>query len=124
MYSDKFWTVFDKLLNESEIEIDRPKGTAHPKRDELIYPVDYGYLKGTKSPDNAGIDVYVGSAGNLIIDAVICTVDLYKRDSEIKLLVGCTEQEKDEVFKIYSEYYETLQGILIRRVSYTTANET
>jgi len=115
MYNDKFWTSLGKLITECEIEIDRPKGTAHPKKKEMIYPVDYGFLKGTKSPDNAGIDVFVGSMKNKVVDAVICTVDLYKKDSEIKMLIGCSEKEKEEIFKIYSEYYETLQGVLIHR---------
>ena len=113
--NEKFWTSLDSLLAESEIEIDRPKGTAHPKNSEMVYPVDYGFLKSTNSPDNAGIDIYIGSMKDPIIDAVICTVDLYKKDSEIKILFGCDDDEKDKIFKIYSEYYETLQGILIRR---------
>ena len=115
MHNYKFWQSLDSLLAQSVIKIDRPKGTAHPKRRDLIYPVDYGFLKGTKSPDNAGIDIYVGSMEEPTIDAVICTVDLYKKDSEIKLLFGCTDKEKGDIFKIYSEYYETLQGILINR---------
>lgn len=116
MYNDKFWLALDNLVADFEIEIDRPKGTAHPQKSEMIYPVDYGFLKGTKSPDNAGIDIYVGSMEKPTVDAVICTVDLYKKDSEIKILFGCTEKEKEDIFKIYSEYYETLQGILIRRL--------
>jgi inorganic pyrophosphatase len=115
MDNDKFWSSLDRLVNESEIEIDRPKGTAHPKHNNLVFPVDYGYLKGTKSPDNAGIDVFIGSMENPMIDAIICTVDLGKKDSEIKILIGCNESEKEAVFKIYSEDCEALQGILIRR---------
>ena len=42
--------------------------------------------------DGAGIDVWVGSQ-NKQIDAIMCIVDLMKRDSEIKILIGCTEEE-------------------------------
>ena len=42
--------------------------------------------------DGGGIDVWKGTAGN-IIDAIICTVDLIKKDSEIKILFGCGEDE-------------------------------
>lgn len=57
----EFWKALDKLVVRSEIVIDRPKGTAHPKYPDFIYKVDYGYLKDTSSMDGAGIDVWVGS---------------------------------------------------------------
>lgn len=44
--------------------------------------------------DGSGIDVWVGS-GEKRIDAIICTIDLLKRDSEIKILIGCTEEENN-----------------------------
>ena len=44
MQSNKeFWEALDELVLNSEIIIDRPKGTAHPKFSDFIYPVDYGY---------------------------------------------------------------------------------
>lgn len=108
-----FWDALDQLADASEIVIDRPKGSAHPRFPDFIYPVDYGYLKNTASPDGAGIDVWVGS-GEKKIDAVICTVDLMKRDSEIKILIGCTEEEKTEVYRTHNET-EYMKGIMIRR---------
>ena len=41
-----------------------------------------------------GIDVWVGTDSRKQIDAIMCIVDLMKRDSEIKILIGCTEEEK------------------------------
>ncbi len=41
-------------MNNSEIVIDRPKETAHPKYPNFIYRVDYGYLKDTSSMDDTG----------------------------------------------------------------------
>lgn len=40
--------------------------------------------------DGAGIDVWVGSDEKKV-DAIMCIVDLMKKDSEIKILIGCTE---------------------------------
>ena len=85
----EFWNALDNLVANSEIIIDRPKGTVHPKYPNFIYKVDYGYLKDTSSMDGAGIDVWVGS-GEKQVDAIMCTVDLIKKDSEIKILIGCT----------------------------------
>lgn len=44
----------------------------------------------------------------------MCIIDLTKRDSEIKILLGCTEDEKKEVYKMHNET-EYMKGILIRR---------
>ncbi len=63
--------------------------------------------------DGAGIDVWVGS-GETKIDAIMCTVDLMKNDSEIKILIGCTEEEKAIVYKTHNET-EFMKCILIRR---------
>lgn len=112
-YNNEFWNALDELVSNSEIVIDRPKGTAHPRYPDFIYRVDYGYLKNTASMDGAGIDVWVGS-GERRIDAIICTIDLMKKDSEIKILIGCTEEEKAIIYETHNET-EYMKGILIRR---------
>jgi inorganic pyrophosphatase len=112
-FNNDFWRALDLLVDNSEIVIDRPKGTAHPKYPDFIYKVDYGYLKNTSSMDGAGIDVWIGS-GEKKIDAIMCIVDLMKRDSEIKILIGCTEEEKQIVYQTHNET-EYMKGILIRR---------
>lgn len=63
--------------------------------------------------DGSGIDVWVGSAEKKV-NAVICTVDLMKRDSEIKILIGCTEEELKIVYETHNES-ENMKGVLIRR---------
>lgn len=44
----------------------------------------------------------------------MCTVDLTKKDSEIKILIGCTEQEKEKIYHTHNDS-EYMKGILIRR---------
>jgi len=112
--NSEFWTALDNLVNQSEIVIDRPKGTVHPKYPDFIYKVDYGFLKNTTSMDGAGIDVWVGTDKEKCIDAIMCIVDLMKRDSEIKILIGCSEEEKKIVYKTHNES-EYMKGILLRR---------
>ena len=111
--NNDFWLALDELVSKSEIIIDRPKGTAHPKYPNFIYRVDYGYLSNTSSMDGAGIDVWVGS-GDKKIDAIMCIVDLMKKDSEIKIMIGCTEEEKAIVYETHNET-EFMKGVLIRR---------
>jgi len=112
--NNEFWTALDNLVNQSEIVIDRPKGTAHLKYSDFIYKVDYGFLKNTTSMDGAGIDVWVGTDEEKSIDAIMCIVDMLKRDSEIKILIGCTEEEKKIIYQTHNES-EYMKGILLRR---------
>lgn len=113
-YNDEFWSVLDKLVGQSKIVIDRPKGTAHPRFSDFIYQVDYGYLENTCSMDGEGIDVWVGTKATREIDAIMCIVDFAKKDSEIKILIGCTEEEKEIIYKTHNET-PYMKGILIRR---------
>lgn len=115
--NEKFWKYMQRLVDESEIVIDRPKDSRHPKFPETIYIIDYGYLKNTGSSDGMDIDVYVGSAGNREVAAVAVTVDFVKRDSEIKILVGCKDEE---IEKIQNQLggFETAVGLVIRKTVY------
>jgi inorganic pyrophosphatase len=111
---ESFWKAVDSLVHESEIVIDRPKGSLHPRYPELVYPVDYGYLKNTASMDGGGIDVWRGTDAHGKIDAIICTVDLYKKDSEIKILIGCNVEEKKLILQFHNRN-ELMKGLLIER---------
>lgn len=110
----EFWRTLDSLLQSSEIVIDRPKNSRHPKYPEMIYPLDYGYLADTASMDGEGIDLWRGSLPEERIQGIIVTVDLWKRDSEIKLLIGLTEAEIQVVLDFLNEP-GVMAGMLIRR---------
>lgn len=112
-YDVSFWSALDRLVAEANIVIDRPKGSNHPKYKAFIYPVDYGYLENTTSMDGGGIDVWRGTNGD-VIDAIIVTVDLLKKDSEIKVLIGCSEEEKQLVLTTHNDN-DSMKGIMIRR---------
>lgn len=109
-----FWNAIEKIVRNSKIIIDRPKGSTHPKYTDLIYKVDYGYLANTNSMDKEGIDIWLGTDPRKQIDAIMCIIDLIKKDSEIKILIGCTEEEKEIIYKTHNET-ENMKGILIRR---------
>ncbi len=111
--NDEFWNAIDKLVEKSDIVIDRPAGSAHPRYPDVVYKVGYGYLKNTQSMDGGGIDVWVGSDGKKVV-GIVCTVDLLKRDSEIKILIGCNENEINYICNFHNES-QYMKGILIRR---------
>ena len=112
MQSD-FWRCLDQLIAESKRVIDRPAGSRHPRYPELIYPLDYGYLDGTSAIDGGGVDVWVGSLPARTVTAVVCTVDLLKRDTETKLLIGCTREEAATVLATHNGQYQS--AILVER---------
>jgi len=114
MIDAEFWGAVDQLIAGSRIVIDRPKNSAHPRYPDCIYPVDYGYLENTASMDGSGIDLWLGSGDEQRANAVICTVDLLKRDSEIKLLIGCTDWEEHQILAFHNDS-EFMKGILIER---------
>jgi inorganic pyrophosphatase len=108
-----FWAALDRLIETCPIVIDRPTGTHHPRYPEVIYPLDYGYLDGTSSADGGGIDVWLGSLGNHTLSAVILTVDMHKRDTEIKLLLGCAEAEIQTILRFQTS--NSMRAELVRR---------
>lgn len=113
MKDNNFWLAIDKLINSSDIVIDRPKGSKHPVYN-FIYKIDYGYLNNTKSQDGQEIDIWRGSLKGRGCNAVICTVDLIKRDSEIKILIDCSETEKKDIINFHNSF-SMMKGIMINR---------
>jgi inorganic pyrophosphatase len=111
--NNTFWTYLDRLVAESKIVLDRPKGSSHPRDANLIYPLDYGYLEGTSSADGGGIDIWHGSRKTGELSAVIMTVDLQKHDSEIKILLGCTETEIQTILDFHNN--DKMRAALVRR---------
>ena len=114
-YNEQFWTALDELTSSSRIVVDRPKNSRHPRFPDLIYPVDYGYLENTLSMDGEGIDVWVGSGDRKVV-GIVCIVDLYKRDSEIKILLGCTKEEREKIYALHNAT-AFMKGILVERPS-------
>lgn len=102
--SDTLWHVLDQFVETSQIVIDRPKGSPHPRFPHIIYPLNYGYLSNTSGGDGQEIDVWIGSLPDKPFDAIICTADGHKRDAEIKLLLGCTPEEKETIDKFYKTH--------------------
>ncbi len=109
----RFWSRLDELIKSQKIVIDRPKNSHHPRWPEIVFPLDYGYLEGTSSMDGGGIDLWVGSAPHRDLTAIVVALDIKKKDSEIKLIIGCTDEETGIIERFHNKYYQS--GILIRR---------
>ncbi|MCP4540053.1 MAG: inorganic pyrophosphatase [Chloroflexi bacterium] len=115
--NDNFWLKLDQLVAEHDQVVDRPKGSCHPRYPLFVYPLDYGYLEGTLAADGGGIDIWMGSMPNKTVTAVVCTVDMKKRDTEVKILLGCTPQEAREVLGVHNDKFGFQGAVLVERPS-------
>ena len=106
----QFWLALDQLVSQHKIIIDRPKGSTHPRIPDIVYPVSYGYLEGTSAMDGDGIDVWRGSQADKTVSAIICSLDLLKKDSEIKLLIGCSPEEPRIIYQFHNQR-EFMKGL-------------
>lgn len=111
----RFWLYADRLLAAGTIVLDRPRGSKHPRYPDFEYPLDYGYLQGTSAADGGGIDLWLGSLDEQRVTGAIITVDLLKRDAEVKLLVGCSAEEADLALTAHQS--SSLAALLVARPS-------
>ncbi|MDR0617372.1 MAG: hypothetical protein LBG23_01115 [Endomicrobium sp.] len=111
--NEDFFETLEQWIEQNGISIDRSKGTSHPRFPNLIYPIDYGYINGTKSQDGSGIDLVKGDGETLKIVGIICTLDPIKKDSEVKVLFNCTEENIKTAMMMFNNHI--MKGILLRR---------
>jgi inorganic pyrophosphatase len=115
MHDIRFWQALDTLVARHPLVIDRPRGSAHPRYPSFLYPFDYGYLAGTHASDQDGIDVWVGSLAHRQPTAIVVTLDLLKRESEMKILLGCTSTEMQLILAIHNRSEQS--AMLIERIA-------
>lgn len=117
-FEKNFWDKLDELITIHQIVIERPRGSTHPKFSEYVYPHDYGYVNNTTSTDGAEIDCWVGTKrssklDSKRVDGIIATIDMAKGDSEMKLLIDCSEADMGDILKCHNR--GLMSGILIER---------
>lgn len=108
MTEPAFWQALAELAATSKVFIDRPRGSAHPRYPDLIFPLDYGYLEGTSSADGGGLDVWLGSPGSRDLSGILCTYDTGKRDAEIKLVLGATTTDIQSILSFNARFMRFL----------------
>lgn len=109
-----YWNILDEFVENGNLVIDRPKGHIHPKFPNTVYPVSYGFIENTTSMDKEGIDIFVGEDIIRKITGIICTADRLKKDSEIKILYGCSSSEIENVMDFLNRT-EMMKAIFVSR---------
>ena len=104
-----------QLLGESvTVIIDRPLGTTHPKHNDIIYPVNYGYIKNIFACDGEEQDAYILGVDeklNIFKGTVIAIIHR-NDDIEDKLVVATnnmkfTSKEIMEKVNFQEQYFNT-----------------
>lgn len=112
--NENYFEALDALVRNSKIIIDRKKGSSHPKYPNTVYKVDYGYINNTTAIDGNEVGVYKGTSLVQKATGVLCTFELIKKDTEVKILIGLTNKEMNLVYKTHntSEY---INALLVKR---------
>lgn len=103
-----------KLLNKEVIVyVDRPINSVHPTHKDIIYPVNYGYIKELKAPDGEYQDAYILGINKEVssfkgkVIAIIERID----DVESKLIVvpnglDYTDDEIESIISFQEQYFK------------------
>lgn len=99
---------YSYLKKEVNVKIDRKLGTAHPCHG-LIYPINYGFIPGTKAADGEEIDAYLLGVWEPVESAKgICIAVIHRiNDDDDKLIVVPKDKQySNEAIRALTEFQE------------------
>lgn len=92
-----------KIVN---INIDRPIGSVHPKYNDLIYPINYGYIPNVLSGDGKELDAYLLGVDVPVKEYRAHIIGIVHRHNDIEdKLVAAPEGMNYNTFEIEKEVY-------------------
>lgn len=100
------------------VTVDRPIGSVHPKHPDIIYTVNYGYVKGVIAPDGEEQDVYILGTSTPVKEFTgrIIAVIHRKNDIEDKWVVApentCFTKEEVTRLTYFQEQYFDIEIIM------------
>lgn len=96
-----------------KVIIDRPIGSHHPKHEDIVYTVNYGYVEGIIAPDGEEQDAYVLGVDTPIQEFVGKVIAIIHRfdDIEEKWVVtkdgiNFTEEEIKEQVLFQEQFFD------------------
>jgi inorganic pyrophosphatase len=90
------WRLWERLIDERGIVVDRPRGAAHPLYPDMIYPCAYGHIPGTAAADGHGVDVFVGPLQTGLV-GLIALIHQPSGIADPKLLVDLTQDDANAI---------------------------
>ena len=96
------------------VTVDRPIGSCHPEYPDMIYPINYGYVRGIIAPDGEEQDAYIIGVDDPVPEFCGRVIAIIQRldDVESKLVVapdGLEFTESEIVSKTHfqEKYFKT-----------------
>lgn len=97
-----FWQKVDTIYLSSDFVLTQAKDSFHPKYPNLQYPCDYGILKTLSTEKEETISCFKGSNGKSP-DVIVVCADILKKDLEVKILIGVSEQEEEDILHFLNQ---------------------
>lgn len=104
----------DYLGTTVTLRIDRPLGSHHP-RHGFVYPINYGFVPHTLSPDGAELDAYIlGVSKPLTEFTGLCIAIIHRTsDDDDKLIVVSvghffTDKEIEAVTQFQEQHFDSI----------------
>lgn len=101
------------LDNFVDVIIDRPLGSKHPKLDNFIYPINYGFVPNTISGDGEELDCYILGVYNPIKELNGKCIAIIHRlnDNDDKLIIvpenkNFTNEQIEVLVEFQEQYFE------------------
>ena len=115
MDSPEYLESLKRLLGaEVLVHVDRPLGSHHPKYNDLIYPINYGYIEGFLAPDGDFQDAYLLGISEAVESyfGVVIAIIVRHDDVENKLVVVpkgrlFTDEEIRSAISFQERYFQS-----------------
>lgn len=78
------------------IPIDRPIGSVHPKHQDIVYPINYGYIPNVFGGDGEELDVYLLGIDVLVTEYIGRIIGIVHRHNDVEdklVMVIFTQKE-------------------------------
>ena len=67
-----------------KVVVDRPLGSYHPKHEDILYPINYGYIEGIIAPDGEEQDAYILGVNEPVKEFVGKIIAIIHRDDDVE----------------------------------------
>ena len=108
-----FWQKLDSLYLSSDFVITNKKNSYLPEHPDAPFPCNFGFLKTLANDKDDLIYCFKGEASK-DVNNVIVSADLLGKALRVTLLVGCSDQEIDDILH-YMNQTDFQKTVIISR---------
>ena len=95
------------LGRRCRVTVDRPLGSRHPRFPDVRYPINYGFIEGTRAGDGCEIDAYVLNVDEPVAAYCgVCVAVIHRRDDDEDKLVIADHPVTEDVIRTRTAFME------------------